>query len=137
MNIGGKDRTVGEISRVFGVAAQLIVTVVADREEIIVRLETAAYFLDEIVDLAILFTILRTADRIFVGNFVGPDDVEDEHVDRWIVEPLPRFPVNERVAFQQRRMDVFVIERIDKGIWIKPVQSVVRRDNQPHPERGE
>ena len=84
MDVRREERPVRDVSRVFGVAAQFVVTVIADREQIIRRLQSTGHFPDEIVDLTIFRAVLRTANRIFVRDFVGPNDVKDEHVDGWI-----------------------------------------------------
>ena len=75
-------------------------TVIADREKVIGRLQSTRDFANEIVDLAVFVPILGAAHRIFVRDLIGSDDVKNEHVDRRIIEPLPRFSINESVAFE-------------------------------------
>src|SRR5207237_5299881 len=91
---GWKDGTTREVSSVFGMTAQFVVTVVADGEEIIFRSQTPRDFANEVVHFAIFFAVRRPAHWVLVRDFVGPKNVENEHVDRRIVEPLPRLAID-------------------------------------------
>ena len=137
VNTGRKDGTTREVSSVFGMTAQFVVTVVADGEEIVLRSQTPRDFANEVVHFAIFFAVLRPAHRVLVRDFVGPKNVENEHVDRRIVEPLPRLAIDEGVGLERGRAQVFVVQRIDKGVRIEPIQSVIGCDDESRAQRRE
>ena len=98
-----------KIRRVFRMAPQLIVTMIADCIEIILGVQPSRHFTHEIIHLAIFLPIDHSTDGIFVRYFVCADDVQHDHINRWIVEPPPRFAIDKCVSFQEGNMQVFVI----------------------------
>ena len=125
-----------EVDRVLRVPAGLIVPVIAQHEEVIRRTQAACDLPHKIIGVQIGRAVLRSAMGILVRHFVGAGNVHDEGVDLWVVEPLAGLGEGKFVALKQRDAKRFVVQMIDKRIWIQAVQSVIGGNDQPQAHGG-
>src|SRR3954453_21267691 len=115
---------------------KLVVPMVADREKVIIRSQPAGNLANEVVHLPIFLAILPTANRKFVRNLVRADDVKNQHIDRWIIEPLSRLSVNERITLEQRNVQILIVQRVDKRVRVQAIARVARRLDEPQAKCG-
>ena len=106
-------------------AALLVVPVIPDDVEVILRREPLRHAAHEIIYLEIFFSVFGSSNEALMGHLVRPDNVKKKHIDTRIGHPPIGLLVDVLVPLKQRDVQILVVQRIDKRRGIKPIDGVI------------